>query len=83
MIALPKGQQYGSTREYSGEIGLCERVERSWSGEMFKEEFPRKINLNLGQKDATGKSRKDSMCKDPGVVGCIVHFSKGAEKMPT
>lgn len=49
----------------------------------LRKSFSRKINLNLGQKDSIGKSKKNSMCKDPGVVGCTVHFSKGAEKMPT
>lgn len=48
MIALPKGQQYGSIREYSEEIGLYERAERSWSGEMFKEEFLKENKFELG-----------------------------------
>lgn len=47
VIALPKGQQYGSIREYSWGIGLYEKMKRSWSAEMFKEGFPEEKKFEL------------------------------------
>lgn len=67
----------------AGELDYMKGWREAGVEKCLRKGFPRKRNLNLGQKDATGKSRKNSMCKDPGVVGCTVHFSKGAEKMPT
>lgn len=37
-----------SLREHSRGIGLYERVERSWSGKMFKEGFPKERKFELG-----------------------------------
>lgn len=56
-------------------------------GKWFKEGFPEEKKFKLGSERHQTKSRmnvfptgKNSMCKDPGVGGCTVHFSQGTEK---